>query len=196
MMTAGSVHLKPIGPTKINWRCVDRARMSTVHTRMRKLLNLRSVAHVSQGSHEETMMNQTKISAQQRTLLNELAREGMIYQNALYSRTNKDAAIRRISKLELRGLIASEIHLADEGVELRRLFLTADGWRYLLSTDPAISSEPWAAELRGFLEVRATARELAVLACSLQYGDGAAVKLQMLRGDVIRNRTYFDIRLL
>jgi len=71
----------------------------------------------------------TKISAQQKRLLNEIAREGMVYQTSLYKGTgkNKDATIRRISKLEARGLLASEKHLTDEGPQLRRLFLTADG---------------------------------------------------------------------
>ena len=122
----------------------------------------------------------------------------MVYQTSLYKGTgkNKDATIRRISKLEARGLLASEKHLTDEGPQLRRLFLTADGWRYVF-TDPALSGEPWAVELRRFLEVRATARELGVLACYLQSDESqAAAKLAMFRGDVVRNKTYFEIRLL
>lgn len=138
-------------------------------------------------------MSQSKISQAQKALLASIGECGAVLQNTLYSNpTEKAAAIRRITSLENRSLIAASI--PDEETGIRRLFLTGDGWRYVITKD-LLPKVGWAELIKPFLRIKASALELSILACYLRDGEARVGRvLAIPRDDVARTITRLNLR--
>jgi hypothetical protein len=138
-------------------------------------------------------MSQSKISQAQKALLTSIAECGVVPQNTLYDNpSEKAAAIRRITSLENRSLIAAS--LSDEETGIRKLFLTGDGWRYVMTKD-LLPKARWAEQIKPFLHIKASALELSILACYLRDGEARAGRvLAIPRDDVARTITRLNLR--
>jgi DNA-binding MarR family transcriptional regulator len=137
-------------------------------------------------------MKQTKLSKNQKAILHEIATKGCVLQTDLYTPAKRANTLRAVRSLIERELIVCKKVL----YENKRLFLTDDGWRQVLTARPLNRAE-WGQQFKAFLDLKASAEELATMALYLISGQHpalAAYRLEVPQGEIIRTVTHLELR--
>jgi hypothetical protein len=135
---------------------------------------------------------QTKLSSNQKAILQEIAIKGCVRQTDLYIPATRANTLRRIQSLMDRGLIVYKKII----YENKKLLLTAEGWREVLITPPLNRAE-WVQKFKTFLDLKASGEELAMMALYFirrEHPALAAFRLEVPQEDVIRTVTRLEIR--